>query len=136
MLFVVTSKTKKVSYTDKDLPENELMLLDRIILRKISTVEDYGRRNRNATNVTSSSSSSSSSGRPCVCADGICKCCTGLILDLFNQKACMKITYNPGDFAFDVAMSLNNRILYENSLSGAIHFRFYYKINKMFTVTE
>ncbi|KPI97546.1 hypothetical protein RR46_07293 [Papilio xuthus] len=30
----------------------------------------------------------------------------------------MKITYHPGDFAFDVAMSMNDRILYENSMSG------------------
>lgn len=39
-------------------------------------------------------------------------------MDLLNQKACMKVTYHPGDFAFDVAMSLNNRVLYENSMSG------------------
>lgn len=39
-------------------------------------------------------------------------------MDLLKQKACMRVTYHPGDFAFDVAMSWNDRILYENSLTG------------------
>ncbi|KAL4716564.1 hypothetical protein ACJJTC_010228 [Scirpophaga incertulas] len=67
---------------------------------------------------TSNSTTSSVSSGPCSCSLGVCKCCTGLIMNLFNQKACMKITYHPGDFAFDVAMSLNDRVLYENSVSG------------------
>ncbi|CAK1544583.1 unnamed protein product [Leptosia nina] len=61
---------------------------------------------------------SSTPNRRCNCAMGVCKCCTGYVLNLFNQKACMKVTYHPGDFAFDVAMSMNDRILYENSMSG------------------
>lgn len=127
-LFVVKKNKTRVGYTDKDLPETELMVLDRVILKKLSTVEAYGRRNKNATqNVTSSSSGSS--GGLCSCTEGICKCCTGLILDLFNQQACMKVTYHPGDFAFDVAMSMNNRILYENSMSGKFSFWVAYLID-------
>lgn len=129
---IAESTNKTISnFSDRDLPETELMLLDRVVLRRLSSVEDYARKNskkkpkpkqnsttETSTSSSSSSSSSSSTGRPCTCALGVCKCCTGLILDLFNQKACMKITYHPGDFAFDVAMSMNDRILYENSLSG------------------
>lgn len=98
-----------------EIPESSLLLLDRLNLRKLSTMSYYARQNEES---NSTSSSSTSSNRACTCSLGVCKCCTGLIMDLFNQKACMKITYHPGDFAFDVAMSMNDRVLYENSLSG------------------
>lgn len=113
-----------------EVPDSSLLLLDRVNLRKSTTPSNIGRARPKQTQVTvasttavapvtnSSTSSSSSESRPCTCTLGVCKCCTGLIMDLFNQKACMRVTYHPGDFAFDVAMSWNDRILYENSLTG------------------
>ncbi|XP_019872865.2 uncharacterized protein LOC109601079 isoform X2 [Aethina tumida] len=55
---------------------------------------------------------------PCSCQDGQCGCCTGYILDRFNQKACLNITYEPDDFALTAAMSMNGKVLYKNSISG------------------
>lgn len=111
------------------MPDSSLLLLDRLNLRKSTTLSYMGRARPKQTQVTtavasvtnsSTSSSSEEESRPCTCTLGVCKCCTGLIMDLFNQKACMRVTYHPGDFAFDVAMSLNDRILYENSMQGKL----------------
>lgn len=125
-----TSTHNLITLNDVELevPDSSLLLLDRLNLRKSTTVSYMGRARPKQTvasttavaPVTNSSSSSSSDeeSRPCTCTLGVCKCCTGLIMDLFNQKACMRVTYHPGDFAFDVAMSWNDRILYENSLTG------------------
>ncbi|KAF2899452.1 hypothetical protein ILUMI_06726 [Ignelater luminosus] len=55
---------------------------------------------------------------PCSCFKGQCGCCTGVILERFKQKACMNVTYEPDEFAFTAALSLNNRVLYKNSISG------------------
>lgn len=55
---------------------------------------------------------------PCTCQSGQCGCCTGIILERFKQKACLNITYEPDDFQFTAAMSLNGRVLYKNSVSG------------------
>lgn len=99
---------------NKNITENgNIDVLRAAVLKSIfqhnGTVILRGRQNVNG---------SLSDSRRCSCVLGVCKCCTGYIMDLLNQKACMKVTYHPGDFAFDVAMSMNNRILYENSLSG------------------
>ncbi|CAK1601796.1 unnamed protein product [Parnassius mnemosyne] len=94
-----------------EVPESQL-LISRFNLKKLAIADQYSRQNQESTE------EDTILRRPCLCSLGVCKCCTGLILDLFNQKACMKITYHPGDFAFDVAMSMNDRVLYENSLSG------------------
>lgn len=111
-----------------EIPGSDLLVLDYIRLRKLPTaVGDLSRQNQ----VTSEQNTPAS--RPCSCALGICNCCTGPILDLFKQKACMKITYHPGDFAFDVAMSMNDRVLYENSMSG-MRSRFYH--NWFFIITD
>lgn len=100
---------------DVEVPSGALTSLDQLNLRKIGTISRYAKQNQGA---VQNSTSTSTSSRRCVCNLGVCKCCTGYLLDLINQKACMKVTYHPGDFAFDVAMSMNDRILYENSLSG------------------
>lgn len=55
---------------------------------------------------------------PCKCAYGQCMCCTGPLLDLFSQKACMKVIYIPEDFAFDYTLLLNKRVLYQDKISG------------------
>lgn len=92
-----------------EVPDSNLLLLNGLNLRQISAMAHFSRQN---------SEQNTTSSRRCVCAQGVCKCCTGYLMDLINQKACMKITYSPGDFAFDVAMSMNDRVLYENSISG------------------
>lgn len=97
------------------IPNSPLMLFQNlgfgIVVRTF-----FGRKRKDSAPTTTSKPDSGST--PCTCDLGICKCCTGYIMDLLNQKACMRVTYHPGDFAFDVAMSLNDRILYENSMSG------------------
>lgn len=55
---------------------------------------------------------------PCACTNGVCGCCTGLLLQTFNSKGCMNITYIPEEFAFDLKMSMNDRVLYKNRVSG------------------
>lgn len=55
---------------------------------------------------------------PCACTNGVCGCCTGMLLQTFNSKGCMNITYVPEEFAFDLKMSMNDRVLYKNRVSG------------------
>ncbi|KAK9890218.1 hypothetical protein WA026_010327 [Henosepilachna vigintioctopunctata] len=55
---------------------------------------------------------------PCSCHEGECGCCTGYILDRFNQKGCINITYDPDDFSITAYMSMNGKVLYKNSISG------------------
>ncbi|KAL1492608.1 hypothetical protein ABEB36_010845 [Hypothenemus hampei] len=55
---------------------------------------------------------------PCRCANGECGCCTGYILDRFNQKACLNMTYEPEEFAVHAVMTLNDVPFYKNTLSG------------------
>lgn len=55
---------------------------------------------------------------PCSCAQGQCGCCTGMILETFRQKACVNVTYEPDDFAFTARITLNNRVMYKNTISG------------------
>lgn len=55
---------------------------------------------------------------PCACTNGVCGCCTGMLLQTFNSKGCMNITYIPEEFAFDLKMSMNDRVLYKNRVSG------------------
>lgn len=55
---------------------------------------------------------------PCSCVEGQCGCCTGAILDRFRQKVCMNFTYEPDDFAFTASMTMNDRVVYKNTVSG------------------
>lgn len=98
-----------------EVPDDFLLSLHQLRSNATLVRSLLSRQNQESGNGTQETSTSN---RRCVCDKGVCKCCTGAVLDLFNQKACMRVTYRPGDFAFDVAMSLNNRILYENSMSG------------------
>ncbi|XP_055850529.1 uncharacterized protein LOC129915093, partial [Episyrphus balteatus] len=54
---------------------------------------------------------------PCSCDKGVCKCCTSM-LSLVGLNGCMEVVYKPEDFAFDLRMKLNNRVLFERSVSG------------------
>lgn len=55
---------------------------------------------------------------PCSCKGRECGCCTGLVLERFRQKACFNTTYDPDEFQVNAAITLNNRVLYKNSISG------------------
>uniref|UniRef100_A0A1B6I8M1 DUF4773 domain-containing protein n=1 Tax=Homalodisca liturata TaxID=320908 RepID=A0A1B6I8M1_9HEMI len=59
---------------------------------------------------------------PCRCANGVCSCCTGVILENFNvpirSRACANVTYAPEDFAFNFKLLFNNRILYNAQVSA------------------
>ncbi|XP_073958448.1 uncharacterized protein [Choristoneura fumiferana] len=105
---------------DLEVPDSALIFLERLKARKFAQISLRSRQTQVGQNTTSTSEEDDDDepNRRCTCSYGVCKCCTGYVLDLFNQKACMKVTYHPGDFAFDVAMSMNDRVLYENSMSG------------------
>lgn len=117
--FIQHDRNKTIEQRNVEVPDSFLLMIQEL-RGNASLVRSLPLTRQNQGNV--SSSSSSSNNRRCVCQMGVCKCCTGYIMDLLNQKACMRVTYHPGDFAFDVAMSLNNRVLYENSLSGKCMF--------------
>lgn len=55
---------------------------------------------------------------PCQCANGHCGCCSGMILERFKQKACMNLTYDADETAVTASMSMNERVLYKNTISG------------------
>ncbi|XP_054278505.1 uncharacterized protein LOC128996967 [Macrosteles quadrilineatus] len=59
---------------------------------------------------------------PCRCGDGVCSCCTGIILENFNvplrSRACANVTYEPDDFAFNFKLAYNNIVLYNRRMSA------------------
>lgn len=55
---------------------------------------------------------------PCTCKDGLCACCTGMLLQAFRSKGCMNLKYVADDFAFIFEMKMNNQVLYKNKISG------------------
>ncbi|KAG8228331.1 hypothetical protein J437_LFUL009376 [Ladona fulva] len=59
--------------------------------------------------------------RPCSCANSICGCCTGQIFPLpafLRQRACMNFTYIEDEFALKMSVTLNDRLMYNNKVSG------------------
>lgn len=57
---------------------------------------------------------------PCHCLSGVCSCCTGILLDLLKTNGCMNVTYIPEEFAFELKMMINDRVLYKNTVTGNI----------------
>lgn len=55
---------------------------------------------------------------PCTCKDGVCACCTGMLLQALRSKGCMNLKYVADDFAFVFEMKMNNQVLYRNRVSG------------------
>lgn len=55
---------------------------------------------------------------PCTCRDGLCACCTGMLLQALRSKGCMNLKYIADDFAFVFEMKMNNQVLYKNRVSG------------------
>lgn len=55
---------------------------------------------------------------PCACKDGICACCTGMLLQALRSKGCLNLKYIADDFAFVFEMKMNNQVLYKNRVSG------------------
>ena len=55
---------------------------------------------------------------PCVCGHGVCSCCSRILLNLWKQKACVNVTYDPDEFAFTAKVSMNDHLLYTRTVSG------------------
>lgn len=55
---------------------------------------------------------------PCTCQDGLCGCCTSLLLSAFQSKGCMNITYVPEEKMFEVKMMINDAVWYKTRMSG------------------
>lgn len=55
---------------------------------------------------------------PCSCKDGTCGCCTGAFLDRYKMRTCGNITFVPEDFVFDVRLSVNNKTVVRQRVSG------------------
>lgn len=116
---ITENNETRPTFNNLEVPDSALLLFDRLKLKQIEVLSQYARKQRD--NETTSSDSNL-----CSCSLGICKCCTGYVMNLFNQKACMKVAYSPGDFAFDVSMSLNDVVLYENTMSGKTNYTYTY----------
>ena len=71
----------------------------------------------NSTAVTTDQISATKQG-PCNCGGGICGCCSKLLFDVWKQKACVNVTYDPDEFSFTTKVLMNDRILYTRSVSG------------------
>ncbi|CAH1378015.1 unnamed protein product, partial [Tenebrio molitor] len=85
---------------------------------KNSTNAANGVSSSNQVTTTTSSSLLPAFRLPCSCLEGQCGCCSGVLLDQFNQKACLNVSYEPDDFAITAAMSMNGRVLYKRTVSG------------------
>ncbi|KAI4493714.1 hypothetical protein M0804_001890 [Polistes exclamans] len=59
-------------------------------------------------------------GMPCSCINMTCDCCTGINLTAinFNRRACTKFTYDPQEFAINMAFSMNEKEIFSSSLSA------------------
>ncbi|GAB0097936.1 uncharacterized protein DMENIID0001_136240 [Sergentomyia squamirostris] len=55
---------------------------------------------------------------PCRCLNGLCACCTGVLMQALRTKGCMNLRYIPEDFAFQFEMKMNDLTLYKNKISG------------------
>ncbi|XP_063995817.1 uncharacterized protein LOC135173116 [Diachasmimorpha longicaudata] len=69
-------------------------------------------------NPTDSTQVSAQPQGPCSCAAGVCTCCSRILLNTWNQKACVKISYDPDEFSFTATVSMNDRVLYTRAISG------------------
>lgn len=93
----------------------------------ISGKENIKNLHKNSSNTNQLQSVSSTTTRrpfyqstrlPCSCYKRQCGCCTGVVLETFNQKTCLNFTYEPDDFSVGTAMTINNRVIYKNTFSG------------------
>lgn len=55
---------------------------------------------------------------PCECTNGVCGCCTGMLITALRQFGCMNITYSPEDFSFELKMIMNDAVLYKSRVTG------------------
>lgn len=55
---------------------------------------------------------------PCECNNGVCGCCTGMLITALRQFGCMNITYSPEDFSFELKMIMNDAVLYKSRVTG------------------
>lgn len=59
-------------------------------------------------------------GMSCNCKGLTCNCCAGINVTTFNfdRSACTNFTYDPDDFAIKLAIMMNEKVVYTNSVSG------------------
>ncbi|EFN82432.1 hypothetical protein EAI_01576 [Harpegnathos saltator] len=76
-------------------------------------LEDTGRR-------PSANARISFRGLECNCVNLTCGCCAGINMTAinFDRHACTNFTYNPEEFAIKLAIIMNERVVYTNSLSA------------------
>lgn len=60
----------------------------------------------------------SNARKPCECLNGVCGCCTGMLITALRQFGCMNITYSPEDFSFELKMIMNDAVLYKSRVTG------------------
>ncbi|KAL7291271.1 hypothetical protein TKK_0014878 [Trichogramma kaykai] len=66
----------------------------------------------------SKNGTTSSRQRPCVCAQGVCSCCSRILLNLWKQRACVNVTYDPDEFEFTARISMNDQLFFTRTVSG------------------
>ena len=77
------------------------------------------KQNANSTSVSTNQISATKQG-PCYCAGGLCACCSKLLFDVWKQKACVNVTYDPDEFSFTTKVLMNDKILYTRTISGKL----------------
>lgn len=112
-LFIITSGSNKNGH--KNVEDNLLKVpKDLSNLGDLKMVLERAKVKANSTGATQVSAQ----GRPCTCGGGACTCCSRILMNTWNQKACVNVTYDPDEFAFTATVSMNDRILYTRAVSG------------------
>ncbi|XP_001608146.1 uncharacterized protein LOC100114629 [Nasonia vitripennis] len=71
-------------------------------------------------NVTTTGTTSVSATKqgPCTCGQGVCSCCSKILMNFWKQRACVNVTYDPDEFAFTAKLSMNEQLLFTRTVSG------------------
>lgn len=117
-------KKKKIEEASKKTSvqrQNEMAFKD---LSQLDELQDEMLRQATITTTstvnttTSSAQVSATKQGPCTCLKGVCACCSRILLNVWKQKACVNITYDPDEFAFTAKVSMNDQIYYTRTVSG------------------
>nr|XP_003702276.1 PREDICTED: uncharacterized protein LOC100880144 [Megachile rotundata] len=88
--------------------------------KRESTLKELREMLKQASNSSSNSTGEVTVTRqgPCQCGGGLCGCCSKILFDSWNQKACVNVTYDPDEFSFTAKILMNDRVLYTRTVSG------------------
>ena len=126
------SKKKITQQQQQSFPDSMMVLQD---LSQLSALQNELRQagaapvtagiSQVASNASSGTATVSATRQgPCQCGGGLCACCSRILLNLWRQKACVNVTYDPDEFAFTAKLSMNDKLLYTRTVSGTLNIVF------------